>query len=746
MLNFVRFCSQRLLHPFFFTVFFIFSIMSNPEIALARQIIENTDTHVFLTGKAGTGKTTFLRRLVAESTKRLVVLAPTGIAAINAGGVTIHSFLQIPFAPYIPGANYSREQFRVSERKKRLIRSLDLIVIDEISMVRADLLDNMDAVLRRYRDRHRPFGGVQLLMIGDLQQLSPVAKEEEQALLSRYYDSLYFFASRALQETEFVTIELKTVYRQSDERFLSLLNAVRTNTLDSASLAALNSRYLPNFVPPAEKAYVRLVTHNHQADRINQERLAALSTPEFAFKAIVEGNFPATSYPTAETLVLKVGAQVMFVKNDSSGEHRYFNGMLGEVVSMTHQSIVVKAQDSGDRIEVEREKWQNARYALNEQTKEIQEVVEGSFTQYPLRTAWSITIHKSQGLTFEHAIINVSGSFAHGQAYVALSRCKTLEGMVLSAPLTANNVIEDATVLHFTQGIELQHPTSEQVEQMERSYLLHRVSDLFSFSLLQQELRSFVRILDEHYYKTFAGVVSDFKKVQHDFDTQVVGVAERFYHQYTQLIAGSTDYASDLPLQERLKKGADYFEQQLRPLRQLLLNTPLSTGNKETAKRTKKVREELFESLRIKTALLRHVAAQGFELKAFQQVRINALLGDGKDASSASGKKKADKTPKEKKVPTNVVTLQLYKEGKRIEEIARERNLTIGTIFSHLAQQVEAGHLPLYDLVPAEQIARITAFYTQHPGPSTLTEARAAIGDDVLFGAIHLVRKMMVEE
>ena len=216
--------------------------MSNPEIALARQIIENTDTHVFLTGKAGTGKTTFLRRLVAESTKRLVVLAPTGIAAINAGGVTIHSFLQIPFAPYIPGANYSREQFRVSERKKRLIRSLDLIVIDEISMVRADLLDNMDAVLRRYRDRHRPFGGVQLLMIGDLQQLSPVAKEEEQALLSRYYDSLYFFASRALQETEFVTIELKTVYRQSDERFLSLLNAVRTNTLDSASLAALNSR------------------------------------------------------------------------------------------------------------------------------------------------------------------------------------------------------------------------------------------------------------------------------------------------------------------------------------------------------------------------------------------------------------------------------------------------------------------------------------------------------------------------
>lgn len=722
------------------------SNMSNTEIALARQIIENTDTHVFLTGKAGTGKTTFLRRLVAESTKRLVVLAPTGIAAINAGGVTIHSFLQIPFSPYIPGVNYSREQFRVSERKKRLIRSLDLIVIDEISMVRADLLDNMDAVLRRYRDRHRPFGGVQLLMIGDLQQLSPVAKEEEWALLSNHYNSLYFFASHALQQTEFVTIELKTVYRQSDERFLALLNAVRTNTLDSDSIAALNSRYLPHFVPPADKAYVRLVTHNYQADRINQERLKALTTPEFSFTAVVEGNFPASSYPTAETLLLKVGAQVMFVKNDSSIEHRYFNGMLGEVASMTQQSIVVKAHDSGDLIEVEREKWQNTRYALNERTKEIEEVVEGSFEQYPLRTAWSITIHKSQGLTFDYAIINVSGSFAHGQAYVALSRCKTLEGMVLSAPISGSNVIEDATVLHFTQGIEQQHPTSEKVEQMERNYLLHRVSDLFSFSALQQEVQGFVRILDEFYYKTFAGVVADFKKAQHDFEVQVVGVAERFYLQYAQLLAQTADYAADTTLQERLKKGADYFNQQLQPLWQLLLNTPLSTNNKETAKRTKKVREDLFESLRLKTALLRHVAAQGFELKAFQQARINVLLGDGKDSSSASGKKKAEKTPKEKKIPTGELTLQLYKAGKRIEDIARERNLTTGTIFSHLAQQVEAGRLPLYDLVPPQQIARITAFYTQNPSPSTLTEARKAIGEDVEFAAIRLVHDMMVAE
>ena len=383
------------------------SSMENPERDLARQIIENTNTNLFLTGRAGTGKTTFLRQIREEVHKRMVVLAPTGIAAINAGGVTIHSFLQLPFAPFIPGMQFRTDQFRMPDRKKRLIRSLDLIVIDEISMVRADLLDSVDAALRRYRDPMRPFGGVQLLLIGDLQQLSPVVKDEDRELLSRYYDSEYFFSSHALQKTPFVTVELQTVYRQSDDDFLHLLNAVRNSTIDAELLARLNARYIPDFRPPEGEAYVRLVTHNHQADAINRAEMTALTTPAFTYDAEVKDKFPESSYPAAERLTLKRGAQVMFIRNGTAGEDHYFNGMLGEVVSLEHDEITVRTNEGGVLINVPRETWNNARYVLDERTNEIQEVIDGTFTQYPLRPAWAITIHKSQGLTFERAIIDV---------------------------------------------------------------------------------------------------------------------------------------------------------------------------------------------------------------------------------------------------------------------------------------------------------------------------------------------------
>ena len=349
---------------------------NNPELALAWQFIENTGTHLFLTGKAGTGKTTFLRRLKAESPKRMIVLAPTGIAAINAGGVTIHSFFQLPFAPYVPESSFTTNgaaqyRFRFGKEKINIIRSIDLLVIDEISMVRADLLDAIDAVLKRYRDRNKPFGGVQLLMIGDLQQLSPVVKDEEWQMLGKYYDTPYFFSSQALKQTEYCTLELKTVYRQSDGMFLELLNRIRENRCDGKVLETLNRHYIPDFEPRKEEGYIRLVTHNYQAQRVNDHELEQLPGRSYTFRATIDGKFPEYSYPTDEVLELKRGAQIMFVKNDTSGEHRYFNGMIGEVTNVTPSCIEVRSKDSETPFTVQEEEWTNAKYVLDEEMKEI---------------------------------------------------------------------------------------------------------------------------------------------------------------------------------------------------------------------------------------------------------------------------------------------------------------------------------------------------------------------------------------
>ena len=331
--------------------------MNNPELQRAWQIIENTGTHLFLTGKAGTGKTTFLRNLKKESPKRTVIVAPTGIAAINAGGVTIHSFFQLPFAPFIPDTTFNTEQkhFRFSKEKINIIRSMDLLIIDEISMVRADLLDAIDSVLRRYRDRYKPLGGVQLLMIGDLQQLAPVVKETEWNMLSHYYDTSYFFGSRALKETTYATIELKQVYRQNDPYFLSLLNKVRENKADEQTLAELNQRYIPNFHPVKEKGYIQLTTHNYQAQQINDHELSLIKEPVFSYKAEVTGIFPEYSYPTDETLMLKKGAQIMFVKNDPSPEKRYYNGMIGEITSIDEDRFTVRTKEKNEKIIVQPE-------------------------------------------------------------------------------------------------------------------------------------------------------------------------------------------------------------------------------------------------------------------------------------------------------------------------------------------------------------------------------------------------------
>lgn len=640
---------------------------NNPETALAWQFIENTGTHLFLTGKAGTGKTTFLRRLKAESPKRMIVLAPTGIAAINAGGVTIHSFFQLPFAPYVPESSFSADgkaayRFRFGKEKINIIRSIDLLVIDEISMVRADLLDAVDAVLRRYRDRNKPFGGVQLLMIGDLQQLAPVVKDEEWQMLKKYYETPYFFSSCALKQTEYCMLELKKVYRQDDGMFLELLNRIRENRCDDKVMQALNRRYIPNFEPRKEEGYIRLVTHNYQAQRINDRELAQLPGRSYAFRATIEGKFPEYSYPTDEVLELKRGAQVMFVKNDTSGEHRYFNGMIGEVTDVTPNSIEVQGRDDKTPFVVREEEWTNAKYVLDEETKEITEEIEGTFRQYPLKTAWAITIHKSQGLTFEHAIIDAGASFAHGQAYVALSRCKTLEGLVLSAPLSARAIISDSAVDAFTAEARNNEPDECRSRFLQKTYFRELLSGLFDFRPIEQALNRYTRLVDEHLYKLFPKMLA-FCKENSERLHEMVKVARKFEVQYNRLIDEEPNYDLNGKLQVRIGSAASYFLEQLMMLGPLL-GGEITTDNKELKKKLREAIEELEDLFDLKVGLLSFVQTNGFHVPGYLKQKAVLTIEGISQKGERLASPKAERTKNKQRsveVPSDILHPELYR-------------------------------------------------------------------------------------
>ena len=612
----------------------------NEQLALAWQFVERTGVNVFLTGKAGTGKTTFLRRLKERSPKRMVVVAPTGVAAINAGGVTIHSFFQFPLAPYIPGGSFNAkdEKFRFSKEKKNIIRTLDLLVIDEISMVRADLLDQIDAVLRLHKDRHRPFGGVQLLMIGDLSQLAPVVKESEWALLREYYRTPYFFGSHALQQTQHVTIELTHVYRQTDYTFIDILNEVRENRLTAESLARLNSRVDNRQQTEADSQFsilnsqfgdgtIRLTTHNATANRYNEERMDALKSIRFTFRADVSGIFPESSYPAEEKLVLKKGCQVMFLKNDSQGS-RYYNGKLGIISHVDANTIRVRGIDDGVEIEVEPDVWTNARYVIDKETKEIREEIEGEFRQYPLRLAWAITVHKSQGLTFDRAVLDVNAAFAAGQVYVALSRCRSLEGLVLTAPLSPSSVRTDAVVTDY-MNVELaqaQH-TASHLTTLERDYYLAMLTELFHFNTLAADFHRMLRLIDEHLYKVYPLLLKEYKKADERMAKEVTAVSDTFYRQYATLVMESAHYATDKLLAERIHKAATYFLERLDELlRPLIERAALDSDNREIKERLTEATYNLRQSFAQKRHLLARVVENGFSVSAYLKDKAIGLL------------------------------------------------------------------------------------------------------------------------
>ena len=763
--------------------------MTNKELDLAWDFVNNTDRHIFLTGKAGTGKTTFLHTLREKNFKRMVVVAPTGVAAINAKGVTIHSFFQLPFGPIVPSRDInSTNNFRFSKTKINIIKSLDLLVIDEISMVRADLLDGIDQVLRRYRKRDRVFGGVQVLMIGDLQQLSPVIKEHEWQLLRPFYSNCYFFNSTAFKTCNPLTIELKHIYRQENPVFIRILNEIRNNTLSETSIEILNERYIENFAPSDDEGFISLTTHNYKADKINLSELEKINEKPFSYKAIIQGNFPSHSYPNNQIFELKKGAQVMFIKNDSSPEKRYYNGKIGKVIELNEDEVVIKCAGDDFKIVTTPETWENFNYTIDKETKDLKEERIGSFSQIPLRLAWAITIHKSQGLTFEKAIIDAQDAFAHGQTYVALSRCKSLEGLVLKTKIHSNQIITDKQVLEFNHMVDSNQPNASILKQSQINYQLNLIIELFDF---YEFIHPINKLLDI-FYKNRNSIHGDIDRVLNTMKSEMallLKVSSNFITQVKKMVSPEMIPQENQKIQERFTKAVDYFQDQI----QQKLNEPFqalkfSTDNTVIESDLLKQMSELEDLINAKLFYFQHLN-QAFNVDAYLKLKSQVLfLNDkqpkrkGKQVLSSTsnsklfdllrdlrsnlaeeygvihyqiftqkslyamcellpttkmelktihgmGKARVEKygdaiievikaycevydvvpnvinrtemeVDKKPKTNTKEVSYQLFKEGKKVEEIAGIRELTENTIFGHLASYIPSGKIKVTDLMP----------------------------------------------
>ncbi len=604
--------------------------MENRELQLAWDFVNHTKRNIFLTGKAGTGKTTFLHRLKNESMKRLAVVAPTGVAAINARGVTIHSFFQMPFGPILPdGASHPIQRDfkrKFSKKKIDIIKSLDLLIIDEISMVRADLLDGIDQVLRRYKDKNKVFGGVQVLMIGDLQQLAPVVKNDEWHLLKQYYETPYFFSSKAFQSAQAVNIELKNIYRQDDEKFIKILNEIRENKLSKSSAELLNKRYIPDFNPPDEEDYILLTTHNYKAQKINQEKLDAIAEKTYYFEAYTEGHFPENAYPNDEKLALKKGAQVMFIKNDSSFDKRYYNGKIGRITSIDNKNIWVRCPGDDFDIEVARETWENVNYEINPETQAIEETVKGSFSQIPLRLSWAITIHKSQGLTFDKAVIDAELSFAHGQTYVALSRCKTLEGLVLKSPIKPQSIINDQRVTGFTREAAAQQPDEKALARSKKLFFLDSIAEMLDYYSFLYPVNRLLDIYAKNTSSIKGAIATPLQELKEKGVLPLLKVKNNFLAQLQQLTQEVKEPEKDEKIQERIAKAVAYFLQQTKAHIETNFEAiQYDIDNKQIRKDFEKHFTQLHSLLQQKLFVLERIDAP-FKIAGYLDIRAKAVL------------------------------------------------------------------------------------------------------------------------
>lgn len=644
-------------------------MIQNPQLDLALNFVQFTDKHLFLTGKAGTGKTTFLHNLKKSSIKRMAIVAPTGVAAINAGGVTIHSFFQLPFGPFIPD-NKAQQLKRFHREKINLIKSLDLLVIDEISMVRADTLDSIDEVLRRFKDHAKPFGGVQLLMIGDLHQLSPVVKDEDWRILKDFYPNLYFFNSRALQKTSHVNIELKHIYRQSDTYFIDLLNRVRENKIDKEVLSQLNQRYIEGFRPADDEGYITLTTHNNSAQEINDRKLAELKEKPYKFKATIEGDFPEYAYPTVVELEIKTGAQVMFVKNDPSRDRLFYNGKIGKIIRINEGVIFVKCAGDLNEIAVEPLDWTNIKYELNTETKEVNEKVIGRFIQYPLKLAWAITIHKSQGLTFEKAIIDANAAFAHGQVYVALSRCKSFEGMVLKSEIAFNSVKTDGTIASYTKEASNNAPDDRHLKNSKFDFQKTLLFELFDFTHIKTRFFYCKKLTEDHHASLTTQLIENLAIIKISAEKGIYEIAESFKKQLTGFLNQEDLPEENTALQERVQKACGYFSEKIEnELYTTLQKLNIDSDNKVVRGSLKEAFDSLLKEVFVKLGLMKKCIT-GFNTLTYLQTKANAEI----DFTTSNSARAAttNEAPEEIAHPELFVRIKSWRNN-----LAKENNMPV---------------------------------------------------------------------
>jgi GTPase SAR1 family protein len=652
-------------------------MIENKELELAWDFVEKTDRNIFLTGKAGTGKTTFLHKVKNESSKRSVIVAPTGVAAINARGVTIHSFFQMPFGPIIPDGQMieqNKSKHKFAKRKIDIIRSLDLLIIDEISMVRADLLDGIDQVLRRYKDRNRVFGGVQVLMIGDLQQLAPVVKQNDWNLLKSYYDTAFFFSSKSFLQSNPIRIELKHIFRQKNEDFIKILNEIRNNSISEKSLENLNKQCNPSFEPNDDEGYITLTTHNDRANKINEDKLVKIKKTASKFTAEIGGDFPENAYPNHFKLEFKIGAQVMFIKNDSSVEKRFYNGKIGKIIDFDEDSVVVKCPDDDFEITVGSETWDNVKYTIDEQTKEIIEHKNGFFSQIPLRLAWAITIHKSQGLTFEKAIIDANASFAHGQTYVALSRCKTIEGIVLKTPIERRSIILDNQVLSFTDDVEQNQPDDEDLIKSKKAYQLNLINELFDYKQFEFPIKRCMKVYHQNKNVLRGNILPPLQKMLDEGVNDLIKVGNGFYKQLIELCEKIDNPEKDKTIQDRIAKALIYFEKQTKEkIETSLLELTYSTDNKAVEKDFAKALEIIEDNLAVKKFCFEGLRDSDFETLKYLKLRANSVL------------QKVEKKPKKVKIDYTAESAnpELFEELRELRNVyAQEESVPHFQIFT----------------------------------------------------------------
>jgi len=820
--------------------------LNNEMFRLAAELVNQSSRNIFLTGKAGTGKTTFLKYIRENCPKQIVVVAPTGVAAINAGGVTMHSFFQLPFSPFIPevggftrqteettNKNSLLSKLRMTTEKKKILQELELLIIDEISMVRCDMLDAVDAVLRHIRRRHNErFGGVQVLFIGDMFQLPPVIKEQEWRLLKDFYNSPYFFDSIVIREEQPVYIEFDKIYRQSEEKFINVLNQVRNNQLDDDGRNLLEKRFDPAFRRTKDDGYIILTTHNERARNKNETELNNLSNKSFSYRAEIEGDFPASAYPAEEQLLLKVGSQVMFIKNDTERIKRYFNGKIGIVTELDNDKILVQCKDEPDEIEVKKEKWENIRYTVDKKSRQLNEEVLGSFTQYPLRLAWAITIHKSQGLTFDKVIIDAGEAFAPGQVYVALSRCTTLDGIVLQSHIRLNRMFSDERIVQFSKTNSSKNALEQELQRSKRNYQLKILLSLFDYKQIFEDAKELNQYLQENGSSFNEGS----EKWIDEFLDEIIkleGTAEKFQNQLRSIFNREENADTNELLKERINAGAAYFIKEQNKLSELLRSCPIVTDGRLHAKEINEALKEIFSGLSIKRYLMEslsgtvnietyHKRKKDFILPAFS---VNVYAGEAKERTESphpvlhqrlrklrdnicskadlpiyiiagtntldemsrylpqtlieirkiSGfgdaktekygqqfleiileycreknlsslihekdpkkERKAESGEKKKKIDTKAESFRLYKEGKPIDEIAKERSFTKQTIEGHLAHYVSVGEINIEELVSKEKISLIEPHTKEFKGGS-ITTIKEKLGNKISFGEIRLV-------